>query len=54
MKAYKCDVCGSYNEGQADGVLYDNRGDGKGERYDLCPTCVERALQELLAEESDE
>lgn len=50
MKAYKCDACGAFVEDQADGVLYDNRNDSRGHRYDLCPDCVEKALDALLGE----
>lgn len=53
MKAYKCDACGYFIEGRADGVLYDNREIGKGERYDICPECTEKAMRALFGERAD-
>ena len=58
MKAYKCDICHRYAAESPAGVLYDNREGhrnenniGKGERYDLCPECVAKALDILKVDE---
>lgn len=49
MKAYKCDVCNNFVDDVPDGVLYDNRDKKtRGFRYDLCPACVEKALDALF------
>lgn len=37
MKAYKCDICGTFVEGLPLGVLYDN---DVRKRIDMCPKCL--------------
>ena len=44
MRAYYCDMCQTYFEGSAIGILYDNSEASKGKRYDLCAECLEDIL----------
>ena len=50
MKAYKCDVCETYLQGSAAGVLYDNSKLPKSTRYDLCGKCLEDILKVVKGE----
>ena len=49
MKACKCDICGTYMDRTAVGVLYDNTTQADRKRYDFCDSCLKEVL--ALAEE---
>ena len=50
MRAYYCDMCQTYFEGSAIGILYDNNEASKGRRYDLCAECLEDILKVVKGE----
>ena len=50
MRAYYCDMCQTYFEGSAIGILYDNSEASKGKRYDLCAECLEDILKVVKGE----
>ncbi len=50
MKAYKCDICGSYEDGLPVGVLYDN---DVRDRTDICPSCLDAIEKHITSMETE-
>ena len=54
MKAFKCDRCDKFYAYSPTGIFYDNSDPRRGMRYDLCQTCTEIVLTDILGEKKEE